>query len=160
MMSLSKQRISDWDATSDAEAALAGWLRRLARALSRLWLFRVPPEPRDTASVIAWWEVRRAAYNVIMLAVGLPSLLAFAWLTERLWARPTAFDDFLAQMVIPGLMANVCYTAGWMSELVARLRSGKPPTLFGPFALGLGLAFSLAVALAPTLLLLVQWLLR
>jgi len=107
------------------------------------WLWRVPDEPRNWIQVILWWELRRIPYNVVLVLAGVTSGVIFFWLAR---AGPHVFAALLAF-----LGANLCYTGGWITELLVRAGGGQNYRRFGPRALKAGLAFSLAIVFLPNL---------
>ena len=116
------------------------------------WLFALPAEPRTAWSIILWWEVRRVPYNLIVCGVGLLSLVAFLALIGHCGHLEPGEDAFEPILLFLGLIAaNVCYSAGWVTELA--LRRGDPlgPSI-APQLLRWGLGFSLIVVMLPTIL--------
>lgn len=119
-------------------------------------LFAIPDEPRRWRSIIAWWEFRRIAYNAIMLVVGVISLFIFG-LLDYLYSRahPGALDDWvpLLSIMVAAFGANLFYTGGWISELIARALWRERARNYGPIMLSLGLLFSCAVCFLPSIFL-------
>ena len=72
--------------------------------------------------VIRWWELRRLLYNVVLLAIGIVSLLGMEFFLRKTPGGEDVIDPFALGLsaVFYGLAANVCYTAGWIMELLAR----------------------------------------
>ena len=68
-------------------------------------LIRITNAQRKWYEIILWWELRRIPYNIIMYFVG---LLSF----------------YISYMTIPliylliGFLLNICYTGGWIYELM------------------------------------------
>ena len=122
----------------------------------RSWLFTIPEEPRHWRSIIAWWELRRLVYNAIMFVAGVVGLLVFG-LFDYLYtlAHPGAFDDWvpLLSVFVAAFGANLFYTGGWISELIARPLWRDRARYYGPIMLSLGLILSLAVCFLPSILL-------
>lgn len=82
-----------------------------------------------TAQVIFWWEARRIPFNLALLAVGLSSLIVMEVLMDRVIpAGEDAIEPFalLFGVLIYGVMANVCYTLGWIVELLTRKQDRDP----------------------------------
>jgi hypothetical protein len=79
-------------------------------------------------------------------------MLTVAFICERLGGVPIGLPDppaFAVVGVVLYGLANVCYTGGWITELlVARLWS-VDTTRFGPIAFVLGTGFSVLVTLIP-----------
>ena len=116
------------------------------------WLFADPPEPRSAWSIIRWWEVRRIAYNLIVGGVGLLSLAAFLGLIGLCGHLEPGEDAFEPIALFVGVVAaNICYTAGWVTEVFLLRRNPSGPSA-APQLLGSGLVFSLFVVLLPALL--------
>lgn len=114
------------------------------------WLF----EPRHTDAwwaVVLWWELRRIPYTLI---VGASGIICFfiGWGLESLppqWPLPGEHcclpDPLALAVIVFGFMANVCYTGGWVVELLVRAFSRLKALNFGPLAFKAGLAFSVLV---------------
>jgi hypothetical protein len=80
-----------------------------------------------TSQVIRWWELRRLLYNAVLLAVGVAAIAGIEWLMGRV--MPLGEDAIepmalVLGVVVYGIMANLCYTLGWVIEL--RRRSTDP----------------------------------
>lgn len=120
-------------------------------------LFSIPDGPRRWYQVILWWELRRIAFNCIVGAVGILSVVVFVLLASL---RPTQFEEGPEPfaILIFGFGANLCYTGGWIGELVARLLWRERATFFGPMMFSLGLLFSLALCFLPPLFAAAVWL--
>ena len=61
-------------------------------------------------------------------------------------------------VLILGLAGNLCFTGGWIAELVARLLWRERAEFFGPIMFSLGLLFSIAISFLPPLLTGFSWL--
>ncbi len=76
-----------------------------------------------TAGVIRWWELRRLLFNLLLLIVGIASIAGME-LVMRSLIPPgdDAVEPFVVVLgaVAYGIMANLCYTLGWIIELRAR----------------------------------------
>jgi len=108
----------------------------------------------DAVGVVLWWERRRLAYNVIVCLAGAIGMIAYWTLDER-HGDPCVADMWWLQVIAGFVGANVCYTAGWLLEALVRTRR-SPSALFGPRLFAAGLAFSLAVAALPAVLVLIE----
>jgi|GEM_PF-1523578 len=109
--------------------------------------WRIPPGPRTWGQVIAWWEMRRLPYNLFVAICAILAAIMFVWLTE--------FGPNLFLALPLGIFAvNLCYTGGWVVELLARDLLQKNDLRFAPVAMKGGLLFSLAVFGVPLLTLL------
>lgn len=103
-------------------------------------LVATPAEPRTLLSILLWWETRRIVYNLVVGMCGLPGVFLLLLANE-----PITLITFGA--IFYGFMANVCYTVGAMSEVVARQWFGVKVRDYAPVAFSLGTAFSIALTL-------------
>ena len=76
-----------------------------------------------TSQVIRWWELRRLLYNAVLLSVGMAAIAGMEWLMGRV--IPLGEDAIepmalVLGVVAYGIMANLCYTFGWVVELWSR----------------------------------------
>jgi hypothetical protein len=128
-------------------------------ALVRL-LFPQPALSKSPAAVIAWWERRRLAFNLIVGATGLITLAAanavFLLPPE---SRFVGLPPLLMVLAYAGL-ANLCYTGGWITELAFNAWWGVDPPRVGPILFRQGLIFSVGLTLLPVVLAALIWGLR
>ncbi len=118
---------------------------------------------QDWRDIIALWETRRIAYNILLLATGIAGILVGAGLfllavvsveadggggggQAPALLLPLAFP-------VPGILlyataANICYTGGWILELFARWLWGERAEAFGEIAHFLGLSLSILLTAA------------
>ena len=80
-------------------------------------------EPMSNRQVIAWWETRRIYYNAALLFIGIAAIVGFEFVMDK--AIPVgedAIEPMALLVFVPlyALMANVCYTLGWIFELAGR----------------------------------------
>jgi hypothetical protein len=112
--------------------------------------------------VIGWWEGRRPVYNLVMLVVTIVSL--FVYLTAIISSGKLAPGEdaieplgLIVGVVVFPVAINVCYTLGWLVELVVRgIRPSTTPR-FAPVLLGLGLGFSVALVSLPAVIWTAIW---
>jgi hypothetical protein len=140
-------------------------LRRLVQRLQGRRLFRRPETFAGSAQLILWWELRRLPHNLIVGFAGIVAcagILAIAIVHERLHPQAAIKEDIgspflgLGLIFLYGILANVCYTAGWTTELVARAVWGDRATAYGEIVFTLGLFFSVALTLFPLLVVLLS----
>jgi hypothetical protein len=120
------------------------------------WIFAHQLEKSHPAHVVAWWELRRLPYNMIIAATSVLTLSVFyavAFGCERSGGialgmpRPPLL--VLIAFVAYWIVVNAFYTFGWILELlVARVWHVSTP-VFGPIAFTLGTAVSVVVTLVP-----------
>src|SRR5215472_1939845 len=122
-------------------------------------LFPAASTRRGTLSLLGWWESRRGLYNLavggtglfVLLVINLIALIPPGVPMPPGWIRP---------ITVYGLLANVCYTFGWVAESAAQRLWGDRVRPIGPALFRQGLAFSVGLTLLPILLVSLTWLLR
>jgi len=109
--------------------------------------------------VIFWWEARRLFFNLIVGVVGLvvvAILFICGLVSEKIVGEAIGIPDppifGVFAVFAYGIMANVCYTGGWIVELVVRAAWGRDVPNFGERAFSLGLWFSVFLTLVPAFL--------
>jgi hypothetical protein len=114
-------------------------------------LYPAPDIRRTPVSMLVWWESRRLAYNRAVGTAGLVTLAGFLVLTPD---RPgPSWHELLGVVLVYGVLANICYTGGWLVELLARRVWGREAPYMGPLLFREGLIFSVGLTLFPLLLL-------
>lgn len=76
--------------------------------------------PLTTWQVIWWWEIRRPVYNIVLLVVGCAATFGMIWLMSMVLPPGEDAEEplgLLLGFVLYALMANACYTLGWILEL-------------------------------------------
>lgn len=135
------------------QSALGPW-----RKLAASRLVRRQVELSGLGEIVGWWEIRRVVFNLavgFMGAITCVLLLATAFLAERILGEPIGLPDpplvgvFL--IVLYGVLANVCYTGGWVAEILVRAVWRAEAGRFGEIAFSLGLVFAMALTLMPPL---------
>lgn len=126
------------------------------RKLSELQFFARSTNPADTWHTIAWWEARRIPYNLIVGMTGvLSGALCFVtgMLCEHFLGDPIGIPNppFIAILAVAayGVMANLCYTGGWVAELLVQKVWPEHANSFGEISFFLGLSFSILLTLVP-----------
>lgn len=124
-------------------------------ALVRL-LYPTPPATRSPGAVFAWWERRRLSFNLAvgasgLVTVGLFSLFA-ALPPNGSWLMVPAMA-----IVAYGVMANICYSAGSVVEMLFTAWWGDDAPSLGPVLFRQGLIFSVGLTLLPNVLAVIGW---
>jgi hypothetical protein len=118
-------------------------------AITRFF-FRNELTCRSTADVIGWWETRRLPFNA---AIGVTGLFTYAavQLIFLLPPRPMPIPLVPSAIIalVYGVLANVCYTGGWMAELWLKKSLGRDTETAGPTLFRYGFAFSMGLTLFP-----------
>jgi len=120
------------------------------------FLYPLPEASTAPLAVVRWWERRRLRYNLIVGGAGLFSLGvvdAFAVLPPG----PHGSGVPLGAVIVFGILANVCYTAGAVIDWGCKLAWRDDPPLVGPFLFRQGLMFSVGLALLPIAVAAVGW---
>lgn len=114
---------------------------------------------RSPLRVLHWWERRRPAYNLIVGAAGVGTLVYINALELALgqgwfavpWGGPESATQMLA-IGAYGLAANVFYTMGWVVETLAERWLKRPVYGLGPALFRYGLVFSVGLTVLPAVL--------
>jgi hypothetical protein len=125
------------------------------------WFFSRPSKPLSRLQIVAWWEARRVPYNLIVGSIGVVSLLLFSLfigLTHELKPGEDAIEP-MALFVAP-IAVNICYTAGWIVELISDAIRRKGSSPIGPLLLKLGVGLSVFIVSAPSITWFVIWTVR
>lgn len=122
----------------------------------RKWLFDVPSGQASNHEVIEWWEARRWTYNKLVFGYGIPAFVLFMAISWMPGVLPPGEDavEPMALIVAPVMMpiaVNICYTFGWISELIWRFVSRDKTKRTGRFIMQAGVGFSLFVITLPLL---------
>ena len=109
---------------------------------------------------IAWWEVRRIPYNLAVAAAGTVTVIAVIGIGS-VFVR-TGEDvieplGLLAGGVVFGILANLLYTLGWISELLWSGGDTARTESLCPRVFWLGLIGSVLLTLAPAVLMPLLW---
>jgi hypothetical protein len=109
--------------------------------------------------IVGWWEARRILFNLIVGATGIVAagvILLTALVSERLLGVPIGMPDppiiAVFGVILFGVATNVCYTGGWIGELVVRRAWPDQSDQFGALTFTLGLVFAVVVTLSPAVL--------
>jgi hypothetical protein len=109
---------------------------------------------------IVWWERRRVAFNVVILLAGTFTFLVIQFMGAVLarFGADTMQPSGVASYVIFYLLAvNVCYTLGWVSELLWSDGDTSRTELLRPTVYRWGLTFSVAITVLPALFVPLFW---
>lgn len=110
--------------------------------------------------VLRWWELRRLLYNAVLLAVGIVTISGMEWLMGRVVPMGEDAIEPMALVlgvVIYGIMANLCYTLGWVIELLGRKSNAASARRRGQWMFRAGLLFSCVLTSTPLWFACVYW---
>jgi hypothetical protein len=124
-------------------------------------LYPLPDYRRTPLSTVRWWESRRVVFNKAVGSAGLLTLSGVALVAALPpFGSPLILPGLLVGALVYGIAANVCYTLGWMVELLARRAWGRSAPDMGPLLFRQGVIFSVGLTLLPLLLVMVHWMAR
>lgn len=102
---------------------------------------------RSAWDTVAWWEARRGTYTV---AVGAAGFVTLGWVNLLTLAMHGQLMPIPWQVpVVYGVLANVCYTMGWVAELALRRIVGDRAPTAGAAILRHGFVFAIGLTLFP-----------
>jgi hypothetical protein len=116
--------------------------------------------PSTTGQVIRWWELRRLLYNAVLLVIGVLAIAGMEWLmTKVIPLGEDAIEPMLlfVGVVLYGVMANLCYTLGWVVELRGRKTDPVAARQRGHRMFRAGLLFSSVLTSLPFWFACVYW---
>lgn len=115
-------------------------------------LYPLPDLRRTPLSTLRWWESRRPRYNLIVGAAGMVTLTVMSLSTLILpGASLPPLRGVVMMATAYALAANLCYSLGWLAEMVALFVWGRRAPLMGPLLFREGLIFSVGLTLLPIL---------
>lgn len=124
---------------------------------ARQLLFRDSVSVESTNEIVTWWEKRRLVYNIAVGSAGIASLGSI--LLANAVHSSGGGVPFMG-VVAYGLVANICYTGGWMAELMLRPVFGRRTGTVGATIFRYGLVFSVVLTLLPVPISLISIVLR
>ena len=102
--------------------------------------------------------MRRPTFNLAVGTAGIVTcavIVALGVAAESLVGVPFGLPDppivAVLGVILYGIMANVCYTAGWISELVIRRAWPAEAEAFATLSFSLGLVFSVILTVIPVI---------
>ncbi len=111
------------------------------------WLFR-GPSGTTNPDIISWWESRRLTFNASVGLVGMVSWVLVLVAGGASVKPGVDFEEPFAMLFGPilyAILANICYTFGWIVDLVT-YNNGPRKALFK-----VGFIFSLILTALPGL---------
>ncbi len=124
--------------------------------LTHYRLFQRGEDQESSLQIILWWEARRLFFNIVVGSAGLITVCAVlfsAMMAEKLVNEPIGWPDpplfAIIGVVLYAISANLCYTGGWLAELISREVWGDKARSFGEISFTLGVIFSVLLTLLP-----------
>ena len=106
---------------------------------------------------VVWWEIRRIPFNLALLAVGVLSAFLFAAIGSEVLRDHNIGSPLLAAAFYT-LAANLCYTLGWLTEILWSWGRTTQTATIRPKVFRLGLFFSAGLTFFPVIVISVIWL--
>jgi hypothetical protein len=106
--------------------------------------------------IILWWEARRIPFNLIVGAAGIGTCAGIVaigvigdYFLEVGFILPDPPIFVMLGVIAFGIMANVCYTGGWIVELLVRRTWPQESHQVATLSFTLGLVLAILVTLLP-----------
>jgi hypothetical protein len=119
-------------------------------------LFRRDVPPTTAKDLIGWWESRRIPFNLIVGSAGILTCivsgvvaLTASMLFNSNFGIPNPPGFALIAVFLYAIMANVCYTGGWIVEIFIRRFWPHEADRFATSSFFFGLLFSVLLTLTP-----------
>jgi uncharacterized membrane protein YedE/YeeE len=116
---------------------------------------------RRPYDAIVWWELRRIRFNAILLVIGALSFAIIEGVGARLVQPGDDVVEPLGVVLFGGAFiigANICYTLGWVTELMWSRGDTARTEDVRPIVYRRGLILSAVIAAAPGVLVPLAWL--
>ena len=115
------------------------------------WFIRPP------WGAILWWEKRRPIFNLAVLAAGITSFVLIAVIGTRFADAQEDVGSPFIQAFVYGVLANVCYTLGWITELARGGIDRNRVIVQRQKLFRRGMIFSVVLTLLPGVLIPLLW---
>lgn len=100
-------------------------------------------------------------YNAILLVIGIASIFAMEFFAQKVNSGGDAPElETGLTIILYGFMANVCYTLGWIVELIGRRKDEACARVRAKKQFLMGLCFSILLTSAPFWFGLVFWIMH
>jgi len=109
---------------------------------------------------IVWWEIRRIPFNLLVLAVGFVTFLIVAFAGSRIVGPDADFGNPFLGVILYAIVANLCYTLGWITELLWAWGNTAQTEAIRPKVFRAGLIFSAVLTLLPAIVLPLIWVIQ
>ena len=106
---------------------------------------------------VAWWEIRRIPFNLLILALGLLSGFIVVLIGSHAFKPDLDFGSPFVVVAMYAVAANVCYTLGWITELLWAWGNTAKTSAIRPKVFRVGLVFSASLTLLPALVISLIW---
>jgi len=104
-----------------------------------------------------WWEFRRIPFNLAVFACGFVSGSVIAFAGGRMLGQEADLGHPFIGIILYGLAANLCYTLGWITELLWAWGDTARTEKIRPKIFRVGLVFSASLTLLPAMAIPLIW---
>jgi hypothetical protein len=108
---------------------------------------------------LVWWESRRIQFNLIVGCAGIVTCVVIGTIAAATeiffnieFGLPNPPIFAVIGIFLYGIIANVCFTGGWITELFLRRFSPREADRFATTSFFCGVIFSVLLTLAPAVL--------
>src|SRR5882757_4499720 len=104
---------------------------------------------------IIWWEKRRIPFNLIVLVAGLASGLVIELIGSQLVDPGEDVEEPLGMLfgvIGYAMAANICYSLGWITELLWSWGDTSCTETLRPKVFRIGVMFAIVLTLLPGIL--------
>ena len=119
-------------------------------------LFQRNEEDITPLQIILWWEARRLFFNIVVGIAGVMTIVVMVFsaaIAEKLFNEPIGWPDpplfAIIGIILYAVGANICYTGGWIAELISHEVWGDKARGFAEISFTLGVVFSFLLTLVP-----------
>jgi hypothetical protein len=109
---------------------------------------------------VTWWEIRRIPFNLLILAAGVVSGFIVVLVGSHVFKPDQDFGSPLLAVAVYAVAANLCYTLGWVTELLWAWGNTAKTSAIRQKVFRVGLIFSVSLTLLPALVLSLIWAVR
>ena len=109
---------------------------------------------------IAWWELRRIPYNLLLAALGFGAIIVVIEVGRRFGpdlGLPLNPFGLLIGVVAYGIAANVFYTLGWITELLWSRGDTSRTEPMRRTVFWIGVVGASVLTVSPAILFLLAW---
>jgi len=106
---------------------------------------------------VVWWEIRRVPFNLVILAAGIVSALVIAFVGSRVFGADQDIGSPFMEAAFYAIAANLCYTLGWITELLWAWGDTAQTETIRPKVFRVGLIFSAGLTVLPAIVISLIW---
>lgn len=131
----------------------------IRQRLGTLSLFRRDTPAASNRAAFNWWESRRVSYNLIVGGAGFIACTIIAIIAtgsyfffQSDFGAPGSPLFAIFGTIIYAIVANICFTFGWITELIVRNIWPREADRFATTSFLFGVVFSVLLTLTPAII--------